>query len=111
MATVALQRREDEQSGVPLTSPSSFGVVFHLHLIVIFLFFGVIGISILYLAAFNQIATQGVIIDQLESKRSDLIVENEVWRMRIAQQSSLDIITHQPIVEKMVGVTEVQYVK
>ena len=54
-----------------------------------------------YLAEFNNIATQGVIINELERKRSRLIIENEVWNMRIAQLKSMDVIQHQDVVKKM----------
>ena len=58
-------------------------------------------VCFLYLSEFNNIATQGVIINDLERARSRLIIENEVWNMRIAQLKSMDVIEHQDVVRKM----------
>lgn len=58
-------------------------------------------VCFLYLSEFNNIATQGVIINDLERARSRLIIENEVWNMRIAQLKSMDVIEHQDVVKKM----------
>lgn len=55
----------------------------------------------MYLDEFNDIATQGVIINSLEIDRSRLIIQNEVWNMRIAQLKSLDVIEQQSVVNRM----------
>lgn len=55
----------------------------------------------LYLSEFNKISSQGVIINDLERERTELIIQNEVWNMRIAQLKSMDVIEHQDVVRRM----------
>jgi len=68
-------------------------------------------VSLLYLAEFNEIATEGVIIDSLKSQRDRLIIENEVWNMRISDVKSLDVIQSTGKVRGMVFVDEFLYIK
>jgi hypothetical protein len=70
----------------------------------------IVVLSILYLAEFNKLATDGVILDQLEAQRKRLITENEDWKSKITQLRSLDVIENQPAVEGMTDVEEVIYV-
>lgn len=69
--------------------------------------------SLLYLQTFNTLASQGVIINDLERERGKLILENEVWNMRISRLKSLDIIHEQPVVKSMVNVNpkEVEFIQ
>lgn len=67
----------------------------------LFLILSIGMLSLLYLSGFNHISSQGVVIGELESKRSKLIIENEVWNMRVAKLKSLDVIEQQDIVKKM----------
>ena len=66
----------------------------------------------LYLSEFNIIASQGVIINDLEHQRSELIIENEVWNMRIAQLKSMDVIEQQEVVKRMVTIdpAEIEFI-
>ncbi len=57
-----------------------------------------------YLAAFNEISSQGVVINELQRERARLIIENEVWNMRIAQLKSMDVIERQDVVKRMPSV-------
>ena len=65
-----------------------------------------------YLSEFNAISTQGVIINDLENQRNELIIENEVWNMRIANLKSMDVIQQQSVVKRMVSIdpAEIEYV-
>jgi hypothetical protein len=67
-------------------------------------------LSIFYLAEFNKLATDGVILDQLEAQRKRLITENEDWKSKITQLRSLDVIENQPVIAGMLDVGEVIYV-
>jgi hypothetical protein len=112
MATIHLKHSEQrkdtlrERKGRPIDT-----VLVHFQLIVVVLVFAIVGVSVLYLAEFNNLATQGVIIDELEIKRNRLVIENEVWRMRIAELMSLDVIKNQEVVQAMADVKDVQYVE
>lgn len=66
----------------------------------------------MYLSAFNQISSQGVFINQLERARSELIIENEVWNMRIAKLKSMDVIEEQDVVYRMPNVdpAEIEFI-
>ncbi|MGE3278636.1 MAG: hypothetical protein AB7J40_02445 [Candidatus Altimarinota bacterium] len=65
-----------------------------------------------YLSEFNKISSQGVVINDLERQRSELIIENEVWNMRIAQLKSMDVIEHQDVVRRMptVDPAEIEFI-
>ena len=66
----------------------------------------------LYLSGFNQIASQGVIINDLERERSQLIIENEVWNMRMSRLKSMDVIEKQEVVRQMpfIDPSEIEFV-
>ncbi len=71
----------------------------------------IIVISMLYLVEFNKISTMGIQIDELKKVRDNIIVENEVWNMRIASLKSLDVIQNQEIIRKMVNINEVEFLE
>lgn len=71
----------------------------------------IITISMLYLVEFNKISTMGIQIDELKKVRDNIIVENEVWNMRIASLKSLDVIQTQEIIKKMVNINEVEFLE
>ncbi|MDP3976248.1 MAG: hypothetical protein Q8P95_05030 [bacterium] len=68
--------------------------------------------SFFYLSEFNQVASQGVIINSLERERAKLIIENEVWNMRIARLKSLDVIEMQDVVQRLpiIDPAEIEFV-
>lgn len=82
-------------------------------LMLIFSILAIITVSFLYLQTFNTLASQGVIINDLERERGKLILENEVWNMRISRLKSLDIIHEQSAVKSMVNVDpkEVEFIQ
>ena len=53
-------------------------------------------ISLVYLAHANSNATKGYALKNLELKRSQLLTENEVWDMQIAQVKSLQALQNDP---------------
>lgn len=59
-------------------------------------------ISLAYLAHSNQTATQGYALKTLEAKRSNLVIENEVWDMQIAKTQSLAELENDPKIVSMV---------
>ncbi len=77
-----------------------------------FLALFIVGTCFMYLSAFNQISSQGVFINQLERARSELIIENEVWNMRIAKLKSMDVIEEQDVVYRMPNVdpAEIEFI-
>ena len=81
-------------------------------LLLIISILSIVVFSFLYLRTFNTLSSQGVIINDLERKRVKLILENEVWNMRISRLKSLDVIHEQPVVKSMVSVDpkEVQFI-
>ena len=85
-------------------------VMLQFQLIFVFMVFGIIGISILYLSQFSHLTSQGVILEELEYKRNKLMMENEGWRLRITQLSSLDVVTERDIVKSMPNVSEYRYI-
>jgi hypothetical protein len=110
MATIHLQ-----QSGGGDKKRRGFGrpidtVLSHFQLVVASLVLAIVALSILFLAEFNNLATQGVIIEELEYKRNSLLVENEVWRMRNSQLKSLDVLTGQEVIKSMADVVDVRFV-
>lgn len=74
---------------------------------------GIAALSFLYLLAFNQIASQGIVIIDLERERNKLLLENEVWNMRISKLKSLDVIEKQKVVKQMetVNPAEIQFIQ
>jgi len=59
-------------------------------------------ISLAYLANANRNATKGYALKNLEVERSQLLTENEVWDMEIAQTQALANIQNDPKVKSMV---------
>ena len=112
MATIAPQHhqvhlpyQEKKKSKIKLRS-------FGLPHLMLFLFISICGLSLFYLSEFNHIASQGVVINDLERDRSRLMIENEVWNMRMAKLKSLDVIEHQEVVKKMQSIDpkEIEFV-
>jgi hypothetical protein len=66
-------------------------------------------VGLLYLIEFNKISTMGILIDDGKNLRDKLIIENEVWNMRIANLKSLDVIQTQETVRSMVNIDNVEY--
>ncbi|GEM_PF-5979481 len=73
----------------------------------------IVTVSFLYLSSFNEIASQGGIIHNLELKRSELMRESETWNQRITNLKSLDVIEQQDTVKKMptINPSEIQFIE
>lgn len=80
---------------------------FSLHIahLAAFLILSIVVLSLLYLSQFNELSSQGVLIERLERQRSQQIIENEVWNMRMARLKSLDLIEQQKVVQMMSEIT------
>jgi len=114
MATITVQKRP-----IPVLPAEnkrernkSKKIVLNVYSVMIFLVFLIFTTCFLYLSEFNKISSQGVVINDLERERSELIIENEVWNMRIAQLKSMDVIEHQDVVRKMptVDPAEIEFI-
>lgn len=68
-------------------------------------------ISLVYLAHANRNATKGYALKNLELKRSQLITENEVWDMQIAQIKSLQALENDPKIRSMVKADQPLFVR
>jgi len=68
-------------------------------------------ISLVYLAHANRNATKGYALKNLELKRSQLITENEVWDMQIAQVKSLQALQNDPKIRIMVKAEQPLFVR
>lgn len=68
-------------------------------------------ISLIFLAHSNRNATKGYALKNLELKHSQLLTENEVWDMQIAQVKSLQAIQSDPKVLSMVKADKPQFVR
>lgn len=68
-------------------------------------------ISLVYLAHANRNATKGYALKNLELKRSELITENEVWDMQIAQVKSLQALENDPKIRNMVKADQPLFVR
>ena len=68
-------------------------------------------ISLVYLAHANRNATKGYALKNLELKRSQLITENEVWDMQIAQVKSLQALQNDPKIRAMVKADQPLFVR
>ncbi len=68
-------------------------------------------ISLVYLAHANRNATKGYALKNLELKRSQLITENEVWDMQIAQIKSLKTLQNDPKIRTMVKADKPLFVR
>ena len=79
-----------------------------------FLLMGAIGLLILMLALLilfheNANATKGYRLRTLERERSQLLLEEEVLKMHIAQQQSLDTLQGDPKIGKMIPLKNPTY--
>lgn len=114
MATISPKKRSIDISQKPVKRKKANIRVFLLNYVTlsVFLISMICFTCFLYLSAFNHISTQGVIINELERSRSELIIENEVWNMRIAQLKSLDVIDQQDVVNRMptVDPAEIEFI-
>ena len=68
-------------------------------------------ISLVYLAHSNRNATKGYALKNLELRRTNLMTENEVWDMQIAQVKSLEAIQSDPKILSMVKAVSPKYVR
>jgi hypothetical protein len=87
-------------------------IILNVYTLLVFLGFLIFTTCFLYLSEFNLISSQGVFINNLERERSELIIQNEVWNMRIAQLKSMDVIQHQDVVKRMqtIDPSEVEFI-
>jgi len=68
-------------------------------------------ISLIYLAHANANATKGYALKSLEIRRSQLLTENEVWDMQIAQVKSLQAIQSDPKILSMISPDAPKFVR
>jgi hypothetical protein len=68
-------------------------------------------ISLVYLAHANRNATKGYALKSLEMRRGELLTENEVWDMQIAQVKSLQAIESDPKIRTMVKADQPMFVR
>ena len=68
-------------------------------------------ISLVYLAHANRNATKGYALKNLELRRSQLLTENEVWDMQIAQVKSLQALESDPKIRSMVKADQPLFVR
>lgn len=68
-------------------------------------------ISLVYLAHANRNATKGYALKSLEIERSELLTENEVWDMQIAQVKSLQTLENDPKIRQMVKAEQPLFVR
>ena len=68
-------------------------------------------ISLVYLAHANRNATKGYALKNLELRRSQLLTENEVWDMQIAQVKSLQALQNDPKIRMMVKADQPLFVR
>ena len=112
MATISLTPQRTGHEEGRKKKDASWNLIFHPLSAVMGLFSAILLTSFLYLSSFNDLASQGVLINDLERKRSRLIIENEVWNMRIANLKSLDVIEEQDVVRRMESIVpeEIEFV-
>jgi hypothetical protein len=68
-------------------------------------------ISLVYLAHANRNATKGYALKSLELRHSNLLTENEVWDMQIANVKSLQAIQSDPKITSMVKADQPQFIR
>ena len=68
-------------------------------------------ISLVFLAHANRNATKGYALKSLELRRSQLLTENEVWDMQIAQVKSLQAIESDPKILSMTSPDAPKFVR
>ncbi|MDP2691075.1 MAG: hypothetical protein Q8O95_01560 [bacterium] len=112
MATITLQKRSIEFGSDQNRAQRDKKLVLNVTTIIVVLVILLLSTFFLYLSQFNHISSQGVIINELEQGRSELIVENEVWNMRIAKLKSMDVIEKQDVIRRMVTIdpSEIEFV-
>jgi hypothetical protein len=113
MATISPQRKSaPPPTDLPKKRQKTRQIMLNMYTLAISLFSGIILLCFFYLSEFNAISSQGVIINDLESERNELIIANEVWNMRIAQLKSMDVIQHQDVVQRMVTISpsEIEFI-
>lgn len=92
-------------------SPLSQRVHFSSNALIAVLIILIVVISMFYLVEFNKISTIGIQIDESKDIRDKFIIENEVWSMRIANLKSLDVIQNQDVINRMVNITDVEFLE
>jgi hypothetical protein len=114
MATINPKKRSVElpQKQVKRKRERVKTIMLNYYTLSVFLVVFIVGTCFMYLSAFNEISSQGVFINQLERARSELIIENEVWNMRIAKLKSMDVIQEQDVVYRMPNVdpAEIEFI-
>jgi hypothetical protein len=68
-------------------------------------------ISLVYLAHANRNATKGYALKSMELRRSQLLTENEVWDMQIAQVKSLQALENDDKIRSMVKADQPLFVR
>ncbi|MDH5597164.1 MAG: hypothetical protein OEY44_03605 [Candidatus Peregrinibacteria bacterium] len=68
-------------------------------------------VSLVFLAHSNSTATKGYALKSLELRRSQLLTENEVWDMQIAQVKSLQALESDPKIRSMVKADQPMFVR
>jgi hypothetical protein len=115
MATITIQKNTPNllpQQEVKRGNGKPRKIVLNIYTIMSFLVALIFATCFLYLSEFNNISSQGVFINDLEQERSELIIQNEVWNMRIAQLKSMDVIEHQDVVRRMqtIDPSEIEFI-
>jgi len=114
MATISIQKNHvpilPQENKREKSKAKKF--VLNVYTIMIFMTLIIFMTCFFYLAEFNKISSQGVFINDLERERSTLIIQNEVWNMRIAQLKSMDVIEHQEVVKRMhtINPAEIEFI-
>lgn len=70
-----------------------------------------VGISLLYLAHFNQVATKGYDLRRLQADQDQLMSQYEIKNMRLAQITSLNTIAHSDRASVMRRPADVMFVR
>ena len=68
-------------------------------------------LSLLFLSHSNRVATKGYELKQLQVKRADLMRDNEVLSMQIADLQALDALENDATIRLMVKVDRPQYIR
>ena len=115
MATFRVNKQSttSHQDMLPKREPLEKKSLHFYGILIVSMVVSIAGISFLYLIAFNTISSQGIIIVDLGQERNKLMIENEVWNMRISKLKSLDVIEKQSVVKNMQDISpaEIEFVK
>lgn len=68
-------------------------------------------LAFLFLSSSNRIATRGYDLKVLENERAELLGENEILRMQIAEAQSLDRLAEDQVIQSMVKANEPLYIR